>query len=64
MAMSSVRTYALGETPGGMHLDHGFVALGGKSLLGSRWSAWQAALYHRICLILNKNIREPRVQAK
>ena len=63
-AMSSVRTHAPGATPGGMHLDHAFVAWGGKSLLGSRWSARQAALCHHICSMLNKNIREPRETGK
>jgi hypothetical protein len=31
---------------------------GGKCPLGTRWSAQQAALYRRICLMLNKNIRD------
>jgi hypothetical protein len=38
--------------------------MGGKSLLGSQWSAPQAALYRRICLMLNKNIREFRETGK
>jgi hypothetical protein len=33
-------------------------------LSGSRCLAWRAALYRRICLMLNKNIREPRETGK
>jgi hypothetical protein len=62
--MSSVRTHALGATPGGMHLNNVTVARGRKSSSGSQWSARRAALYHHICSMLNKNIREPRETGK
>jgi hypothetical protein len=56
--MSRGTACASGATPGGTNLDDISVATRGGRSSGSRRSAQQAALYHRICLMSDKNTRQ------
>jgi hypothetical protein len=57
-ALGSKTIHAPGATPGGMQVDKAIVAWGGKCPSGTQWSDRWAALYRRICSMLNKNIRD------
>jgi hypothetical protein len=59
-AMGSKVAHTSGATPGGMQTRKATVARGGKHPSRTRQLARRAALYRRICSMLDKNIRHIR----